>query len=250
MFMTGKNVWKKFDHWPPENMEPGKLYLNANQSLSFNAGASAGPAYDEFVSDPMKPVPYTENVVFEMSKEYMTDDQRFAARRPDVLVYETPVLAEDVTLAGPSVVHLKVSTTGGDADWIVKLIDVYPDGSPDNPSTRKGMRMGGYEQMVRSEVIRGRFRNSYSNPVPFKPGEIAEVKLELLDILHCFEKGHRIMIQIQSTWFPLVDLNPQKYVDNIFLAKPDDFIKATHRVYHEPENESYIEVGILKNGNE
>ena len=141
---------------------------------------------------------------------------------------------------------MKVSTTGGDADWIVKLIDVYPPDAPDNPTTRKGMKMGEYQQMVRSEVIRGRFRKSYEKPVPFEPGKIEEINLELMDILHCFKKGHRIMIQIQSTWFPLVDINPQKYVGNIFDAKAEDFIKAAHQVYHQPGNESFIEVGVLE----
>jgi predicted acyl esterase len=141
---------------------------------------------------------------------------------------------------------LKVSTTGSDADFIVKLIDVYPADAPDNPTTRKGMKMAGYQQMIRSEVIRGRFRNGYEHPVPFKPGEVTEINLELQDVLHKFKKGHQIMIQIQSTWFPLVDINPQKYTDNIFLARPDDFVSANHRVYHEKGNESCIQVGILK----
>jgi putative CocE/NonD family hydrolase len=245
LFMTGENKWMKFDRWPPKNREIKKLYLLANETLSLSAPSSA-PAYDEFISDPARPVPYTEDIAFEMTKEYMTDDQRFAARRPDVLVYETAVLDEDITLAGPSVAHLKVSTTAGDADWIVKLIDVYPSTFPNNPTTRKGKEMGEYQQMVRSEVIRGRFRKSYETPIPFESGKIEEVNFELQDVLHCFKKGHKIMIQIQSTWFPLVDINPQKYVPNIFEAKPEDFIKATHRVYHQPGNESYVEVGVLK----
>jgi putative CocE/NonD family hydrolase len=246
MFMTGANEWRKFDEWPPKNLEIKKLYMQADKTLSFNPGSPSASAYDEFISDPHKPVPYTEDIDFGMTKEYMTDDQRFAAKRPDVLVYETNVLEEDLTLAGPLVARLKVSTTGGDADWIVKLIDVYPARSENNPSTRKGMQMGEYQQMVRSEVIRGRFRNSYEKPAPFEPGKTEEINLELMDILHCFKKGHKIMIQIQSTWFPLVDINPQRYVDNIFKAEAGDFIKATHRVFHQPGNESYVEVGVLK----
>lgn len=246
LFMTGKNEWKKFDQWPPKNLETKKLYLHPKETLTFDAPQSTVSDYDEFISDPHKPVPYTEDIAFGMTKEYMVDDQRFAARRPDVLVYETGVLEDDITLAGPSHVHLMVSTTGSDADWIVKLIDVYPPQAPNNPTTRKGMQMAEYQQMVRSEVIRGRFRNSYEKPTPFVPGNIEEVNLELLDVLHCFKKGHKIMIQIQSTWFPLVDLNPQKYVDNIFLAGEGDFIKATHRVYHQPGKESYVELGVLK----
>jgi putative CocE/NonD family hydrolase len=246
VFMTGENEWKKFDQWPPKNLEVKKLYLQTDETLSFDPVSPSGSGYDEFISDPQKPVPYTEDIAFEMTKEYMTDDQRFAARRPDVLVYETTVLEEDITLAGPSVARLKVSTTGGDADWIVKLIDVYPSQSPNNPTTRKGKEMSEYQQMIRSEVIRGRFRNSYEKPVPFEPGKTEEINLELMDILHCFKKGHKIMVQIQSTWFPLVDINPQRYVDNIFKAEAGDFIKATHRVFHQPGNESYVEVGVLR----
>ena len=246
MFMTGKNEWKKFDQWPPENLEIKKLYLRHNETLTFDAQQSSVSDFDEFISDPHKPVPYTEDIAFRMTQEYMVDDQRFASRRPDVLVYETAILEEDLTLAGPLLAHLMVSITGGDADWIVKLIDVYPPEFPNNPTTRKGMQMGEYQQMVRSEVIRGRFRNSYEKPTPFVPGNIEKVNLELLDVLHCFKKGHKIMIQIQSTWFPLVDLNPQKYVDNIYNAGADDFIKASHRVYHQPGKESYIELGVLK----
>jgi putative CocE/NonD family hydrolase len=175
----------------------------------------------------------------------MTDDQRFASRRPDVLAYESDVLSEDITFAGPLMAFLKVSTSGSDADWVVKLIDVYPDECPDNRTTRKGMKMGGYQQMVRSEVIRGRYRNSFEKPVPFEPGKIEEIDLKLQDVLHCFKKGHKIMIQIQSTWFPLVDLNPQKYMENIFNASGEDFIKTTNRVYHQQGSESYIEFGVL-----
>lgn len=245
MFMTGRNEWRKFDQWPPANLKRSVLYLSENEKLTFSK-----PSYevscDEFVSDPRKPVPYTEDVFFGMTREYMTDDQRFAAGRPDVLVYKTGVLTEDIVMAGPVTARLKVSTTGGDADWIVKVIDVYPNDAPDNPTTRKGMKMSGYQQMVRSEVIRGRFRKSYQEPTPLEPGKVEEINLELQDILHCFQKGHRIMVQVQSTWFPLVDLNPQKYVDNIFKADDGDFKKETHRVYHDKLHESYLEFGLLK----
>jgi hypothetical protein len=246
MFMTGSNEWKRLDTWPPRNMDTKKLYLKPNGVLAFTLPASSESTFDEFVSDPKKPVPYSEDVYFGMTKEYMTDDQRFAATRPDVLVYQTEVLTNDIVLAGPLVAHLKVTTTGSDADWVIKLIDVYPIDAPDNPTTHRGMHMGGYQQMVRSEVIRGRYRKSYENPVPFQPNKIEEINLELQDVLHCFKKGHKLMVQIQSTWFPLVDVNPQKYVDNIYEAKSDDFIKATHRVYHQSGNESYIEIGILQ----
>ena len=245
MFMTGRNEWRKFDCWPPKNVKTEKIYLHEDGRLSFNPAGSSKISFDEFVSNPKKPVPYTEDIWFDMTKEYMTDDQRFASKRPDVLVYETEVLDSDIILAGPVTAHLNVSTTGGDADWVVKLIDVYPEDARDNPTTRKGMRMGGYQQMIRSEIIRGRFRNRFEKPEAFTPGKIEEINLELQDVLHCFQKGHRIMVQIQSTWFPLADLNPQKYVDNIYQAKSEDFISATHRVYHDADHESYIEAGIV-----
>ena len=246
MFMTGNNEWKKFDRWPPENLDSRKLYFHSNERLTYDAPQSSESSFDEFVSDPHKPVPYTEDIAFGMTKEYMTDDQRFAARRADVLFYETDILKEDIVLAGPLMAHLRVSTSGSDADWIVKLIDVYPVEAPDNPTTRRGKKMSEYQQMVRSEVLRGRYRNSYEHPAPFHPGKVEEVKLELQDVLHCFKKGHKIMVQVQSTWFPLVDLNPQQYVVNIYEAKSEDFIKAIHRVYHEPVDASYIEVGVLR----
>ncbi|MCU4165469.1 CocE/NonD family hydrolase [Carboxylicivirga caseinilyticus] len=246
LFMTGKNEWREFDQWPPKDVESKKLFFHEEGKLSFSAVKSTEQPFDEFVSDPSKPVPYTEETAFGMTKEYMTDDQRFAARRPDVLVFETDVLDEEVILAGPLMARLKVSTTGTDADWVVKLIDVYPSDAEDNAHTRPGLKMAGYQQMVRSEVIRGRFRNSYEHPEPFKPGKVEDINLELQDVLHCFKKGHKIMIQVQSTWFPLVDRNPQKYVDNIFEALPDDFIKATHKVYHSTKNQSFIEVNLLK----
>ena len=176
----------------------------------------------------------------------MTDDQSFAGRRPDVLVYQTDTLTEDITLAGNIFANLKVSTTGTDADWIVKVIDVYPDYHPDYPDNPAHVKMGGYQQMVRGEVMRGRFRNSYEKPEPFVPGQVTDVSFELQDVLHTFKKGHRIMIQMQSTWFPLVDRNPQKYVENIFKANEEDFIKATHRIHTSKDNASHIRVGVLK----
>jgi putative CocE/NonD family hydrolase len=244
VFETGANLWRKFDRWPPAIAEPRQLHLRANEELAFEP-ASENEGHDEYISDPRKPVPYTETVSIGMTTEYMTDDQRFAGRRPDVLVYQGPVLSKDVTLAGPMVADLWVSTSGTDSDWIVKLIDVFPPDAPDHKDMSSGEHMGGYQMMVRSEVLRGRFRNSYEKPEPFLPNQPTEIKLELQDVLHTFQRGHRIMVQIQSTWFPLADRNPQKYVDNICFADEKDFVKATQRVYHSRLHPSRLQVGVL-----
>lgn len=246
MFETGTNEWKTFPEWPPKNLREHKLYLHANGKIEFDPPKETQNAFDEFISDPNNPVPYTETITTERTKEYMTDDQRFAARRSDVLSYQTNVLDKNLTIAGPLNIDLSVSTTGTDADWIVKLIDVYPDDHPQFSVTPDNIKMGGYQQMVRSEVFRGRFRNSYEKPEPFVPNKITKVKFPLQDVLHTFKKGHRIMIQIQSTWFPLVDRNPQKYVLNIFEADDQDFIMATHRIYHSKQNVSSIGIGVLE----
>jgi putative CocE/NonD family hydrolase len=245
VFETGANRWRTFDHWPPKGMAEKSLYFADGGRLQFLAPDSAGDASDDYISDPHKPVPFTEVVSTQMTAEYMTDDQRFAARRPDVLVYQTDVLNKDLTLAGPIMADLWVSTSGTDADWIVKLIDVFPPDASDNLDTHAGEHLGGYQMMVRSEAIRGRFRNSNERPEPFVPDQPTKVALELQDVLHSFGKGHRLMVQIQSTWFPLIDRNPQKYVDNIFLADEKDFQKATERVYHSRPHPSCIRVGIL-----
>jgi putative CocE/NonD family hydrolase len=244
VFETGRNRWRKFDHWPPRKTRQASLYAHAGGRLAFEQPKEDG-GHDEYVSDPARPVPYTEDITIGMSVRYMTDDQRFAARRPDVLVYQTAVLKEEVTLAGPLRAELFVSTSGTDSDWAVKVIDVFPPDAADPPTMRTGERMGGYQMMVRSEVMRGRFRNSYAKPEPFVAGEPTKVAVELQDVLHTFAKGHRIMVQISSTWFPLVDRNPQKYVPNIFLAEESDFIKATQRVYHSRQYPTRIEVGLL-----
>ncbi len=246
MFETGTNTWRKFDKWPPRNLEPQRLYFNTNGALTFTPPMSSVEAFDEFLSDPENPVPFTEATAIGMTVEYMTDDQRFAARRPDVIEYQTEPLAQDLTLAGSMMAHLKVSVTGTDADWVVKLIDVYPDHHPEFPHNPGNVKMGGYQQMVRSEVLRGRFRNSYEKPEPFTPNQITDVHLTLLDVLHTFKRGHRVMVQVQSTWFPLVDRNPQKYVDNIFQAEASDFLKAAHRIYASPEQSSYVQVNVLR----
>ncbi len=246
MFNTGANQWREFSTWPPQNTQERMLYFGANGKLSFEKpGAVSGAGFDEFISDPNNPVPFSEETTVGMTREYMTDDQRFASRRPDVLVYQTEVLTEDITLAGEILSALQISTTGSDADWVVKLIDVYPDTARQNAHNPSNVKMGGFQQMVRSEVLRGRFRNSYSTPEPFTPNQITPVNVPLQDVLHTFKKGHRIMVQVQSSWFPLVDRNPQKYVPNIYQAKATDFQKATHRVYHSPQQSSYLKVKVL-----
>lgn len=232
MFDTGKKEWKQFDVWPPTDIPPVKLYFGENGKLEINKPTDAAQHFD-YISDPSKPVPYTsqtEGLTF-TPRNYMSDDQREASRRPDVLTFQTDILSDDVTLAGEILAKLKVALSTTDADFVVKLIDVYPDDEPNNPNNPKNIVMAGYQQLVRSEVFRGRFRNSFEKPEPFVPGKITDVNVPLQDILHTFKKGHRIMIQIQSTWFPFIDRNPQKFVDNIYKADEKDFIKSVISVY-------------------
>jgi putative CocE/NonD family hydrolase len=246
VFETGTNEWKRYDTWPPKQAKPAVLYLGPNGQLSFTPPA-AGADFDEYVSDPSKPVPFLSTIDFGMTREHMTDDQRQAARRPDVLVYQTAPLTQDVTIAGPLKPELFVSTSGTDSDFVVKLIDVYPDNFPDNPENPKDVHLGAYEQLIRGELFRGRFRNSYEKPEAFEPNKVTKIAYEMPDVNHTFRRGHRIMVQVQSTWFPLVDLNPQKFVPNIYNAKPSDFQKATERVYHSGPNQSHINVLLLPN---
>lgn len=254
MFETGTNRWRRFDHWPPRRGRERSLYLGTDSALSPEPPAGASAAFDEYLSDPARPVPYTEAITTRMTKEYMVDDQRFAARRPDVLVYQSEVLEDDLTLAGPILADLWVSTSEGDVDVIVKVIDVFPPGAraaPATPPPTRGARgpsfrpLGGYQMMVRSEVFRGRYRNGYDRPQPFEPNVPAQVRFELQDVLHTFRKGHRVMVQIQSTWFPMVDRNPQKWVDNIFKASADDFVKATIRVHRSASQPSCLHLNVL-----
>ncbi|WP_310994195.1 CocE/NonD family hydrolase [Aequorivita marina] len=242
VFDTGLKQWKSFDNWPPQSTHTKTFFLQKNQRLDDTLENTS--TFEEFISDPKKPVPYSEDIKLVFTpRKYMTDDQRFAARRPDVLVFETPVLKENVTMAGPIRAKLKVATTGTAADWIVKVIDVFPDGTESTEETQDHLKMGNYYMMVRSEVMRGRFRNSFSKPEAFVPNEKTAVNIELQDINHTFKKGHKIQIQVQSTWFPLIDINPQTFVPNIFNAKVEDFKKQTHKVY----NDSAIEFTILNN---
>ena len=244
MFETGTNRWRSFNSWPPENQLYRNLFIHQNHRLIFSPPSSTQFGMDDYISDPFDPVPYTQDDGIGMSKKYMTDDQSFVIGRPDVLYYQTEPLTEDITVAGPITVHLVVSTSQSDADFIAKIIDVYPEDHPGFPHQPE-KRMGDYHQMVRGEVIRGRFRNSQSAPVPFVPNDIEEIKIPLQDVLHTFQKGHRIMLQIQSTWFPLVDINPQHYVNNIFEADQEDFVTARHRVFRSGVQPSYISLGTL-----
>jgi putative CocE/NonD family hydrolase len=245
LFETGGNRWRTFDAWPPRELAVKPLYAQPAGKLTFDPPPSGNDPFTEFISDPNRPVPYIENMSSTMTREHMVDDQRFASRRPDVVVYQTDVLKEDLTLAGRIQADLWVSTSGGDADWIVKVIDVFPDDHPSSAFTPTHQTMSAYQMLVRSEVIRGRFRNSYERPEPFVSNRPTRVPLILQDVLHRFKKGHRLMIQIQSTWFPLVDRNPQKYVDNIFFADPADFTRATHRVFHAPDHPTRFHLPVL-----
>ena len=244
VYEGGTNQWRTFDAWPPQQAQEKTLYFQPNGKIGFEQPI-AGPEFDQFLSDPAHPVPFSEATAVGMTREYMTDDQRFASRRPDVLTYQTDVLTAPLTLAGPIQALLQVATTGSDADWVVKIIDVYPDNTPDNPRLNPNVHLGGYQQMVRSEVMRGRFRNSFSKPEAFTPGQITAVPFTVQDLMHTFQPGHRLMVQVQSTWFPLVDRNPQKYVDNIYNADEADFQAATHRLYHAPAHASQLVLKVL-----
>lgn len=245
VFETGTNRWRKFDAWPPKSSRD-EFRLAENGGLENSPlEVAPGEKYDEFVSDPAKPVPFINKTGIGMAQEYMTADQRFAATRPDVLVYQTPVLTDDMTIGDGIEVELYVTTTGTDADFVVKLIDVYPDDYPDPDPNPTGVKMGGYQQLVRGEPFRGKFRNSFEKPEPFKPGEVAKIKFTMPDVLHTFRPGHRLMVQVQSTWFPLTDRNPQTFCD-IYTASEKDFTKQTHRVYHDAAHPSRIAFRVVK----
>lgn len=239
MFDTGRKEWEEFTSWPPAASVKQTYFLKEGK---LENNASAG--FSQFTSDPNRPVPSTEDIQQKgfTPRKYMTDDQRFAARRPDVLVYETGILTEDMTLAGDILTKLQVATTGTDADWIVKLIDVFPMDEPETKEMASHLRMANYHMMVRSEIMRGRFRNSFTHPEPFVPNQKTEVDVKLQDVFHTFKKGHKIQVQVQSSWFPLIDRNPQTYVGNIFYAKPEDYKKQEHKVF----NDSKIEFTVLK----
>jgi hypothetical protein len=239
VYDSGKKEWKTYESWPPISASKKTFYLSEDQQLTNSKISDKGI---QFVSDIKRPVPYSEDIktVF-TPRKYMTDDQRFAARRPDVLVFETDVLQDDLTLSGEIMAHLKVATTGTDADWIVKVIDVHPHDEKEHEDMQGHMKMSNYHLMVRSEVMRGKFRNSFSNPEPFIPNKPTDVTIKLQDVYHTIKKGHKLQIQVQSTWFPLIDLNPQTFVPNIFKADKEDFKTQTHTVF----TSSYIEFSTL-----
>ena len=240
VFQTGLNEWRKFDQWPPSATKPSTIWLDGKGKLAWQQPAESG--FDEYLSDPNKPVPYIGALATRVLISYMTEDQRFAAARPDVLVYKSEPLDRDVAVFGPITVDLKVSTTGTDSDFDVKLIDVYPNDAPDynapappapapgTPAPVAISPMGGYQQLVRGEPFRGKFRKSFEKPVPFDPGKPDRITFAMPDIAHTWRTGHRIMVQIQSTWFPLTDRNPQKFME-IPKALSTDFVKATQHVY-------------------
>ena len=245
VFETGANTWHQLDAWPPKNVSEKKLYVLADGGLGFTPPSASAGNFSEYVSDAAKPVPHTKEIRGGVAGEVLIEDQRFAATRQDVLVFQTGKLTDDITIAGPIVASLQVSTSGTDADWVVKLIDVFPDDT--TGMTRSNVPVGGYNMLVRGDVFRGKFRESYSKPLPFVPNEVTPIEFELRDVLHCFKKGHRIMVQIQSSWFPLVDRNPQTFV-NIRTAKESDFQKATQRVYHSAKQPTFLKVLVWEKG--
>ncbi len=235
VFETGSNRWLKFAHWPPIERKERSLYLQPGRLAGWQRPGPQTP-YDEYVSDPSAPVPYQGGKIEDRTREYMIDDQRFAASRSDVLSYQTPVLGKPLRLAGPVAADLFIQTSATDADFIVKVIDVYPNDAPG--------KLAGYQMLLRADVMRSKFRNSYANPAPLSPSKIESVSFNLADVCHAFLPGHRLMIQIQSSWFPLVDRNPQQFED-IYTARPEDFQKAAIRVFHSPDHPSRLRVGVL-----
>jgi putative CocE/NonD family hydrolase len=243
IFFTGENKWHRFTTWPPENVTMTDVFLNNNNQLSFNKPTTSKQDYSGYISDPAHPVPYADGESDHRTREYMDDDQRFASRRTDVLTFKTDTLHNDVTLAGAVMVDLLVSLSTTDADFVVKLIDVFPDDFTYSDTDK--YLMNGYEMLVRAEIMRGKFRNRLDKPEPFVINKITEVKYSMPDVAHVFKKGHRIMVQIQSSWFPLVDRNPQQFLD-IYHASNNDFIKSDIKIYHNSVSASKLILPVLK----
>lgn len=250
VFFTGENKWKQFETWPPQKTENKTMYLTSGKKLSFDKPATEN-AFSKYISDPNKPVPYADGVHLHRTREYMDDDQRFAARRPDVLVYETEILENDITLAGTVIADLKVSLSTTDADFVVKVIDVFPDDFKYDANyccqgVKTEAEMAGYQMMVRGEIMRGKFRNSFEKPEAFTPNKVETVKFELPDVAHTFKKGHKIMIQVQSSWFPLFDRNPQTFTD-IYKCADSEFVPCEIKVFEQASAASSIILPVLKN---
>ncbi len=250
IFFTGENSWRKFDSWPDKNTKELKIYLQDKNRLSSKPPENA-TGYDEYISDPAHPVPYTEDVHFNRNREYMTDDQRFAGRRPDVLSYQSDILREDFTIGGPVIAELRSTISTTDADYVVKIIDVFPDSLSyqkvdiyAETLPERIYPMGGYQMLVRGEIFRGKFRNSFEKPEPFVPGKTETIRFSLPDLAHTFKKGHRLMVQIQSSWFPLSDRNPQKFTD-IYTCGDSDFQKSTIRIIHDRHDASAIILPVI-----
>ena len=243
LFETGTNKWRSFDTYPAKGTQEKNLYFHSNGKLSFSAPTNE-KSFSDYVSDPNRPVPFSSKINDGFSADYMVEDQRFAYTRPDVLSFSTDVLDKDLTLSGEIKAMLKVATSGTDADWVVKVIDVYPADAPEHPK-RPEVIYGNYQQLVRSEIFRGKYRDDISKPKPFVPNQVTSVNVELQDVLHTFKKGHKMMVQIQSSCFPFADRNPQKFMD-IFKAEEKDYQKATQKVYHQKSAASYLKVGILE----
>jgi putative CocE/NonD family hydrolase len=247
IFDTGSDQWRAYDSWPPKNVTEKHIWLDEGGTIRWSIPGKNPQAFDEYISDPAKPVPYTAPFLSARSfynRQYLSEDQRFASTRPDVLVYKGEVIKEELTLAGPIEVELFVSTTGSDADWVIKLIDLYPDTAEQRGLDPRDIEIGGYQMLIRGDIFRGKYRNSFEQPEPFQPGEVTRVAFTLPDINHTFKEGHRIMIQIQSSWFPLFDRNPQTFI-NIYECDEDAFQKARHRIYRSPEHPSKLKLPVL-----
>lgn len=251
VFETGNNVWHTYDSWPPPATEQKSLYFHARGGLSFDPPDE--PGFDEYTHDPANPVPFSSQTRTTQGALWMIEDQRFASTRPDVLVYETEPLTEDVTIAGPIIASLRVSTSGTDADWVVKLIDVLPGDAPDNQPVRRGggggadpapVRMGHFQMLLAGEVFRSKYRESFEKPVAMVPGKVTTIEYDLRDRFHTFKKGHRIMVQVQSSWFPVIDRNPGQFMD-IYHARLSDYQKTAQRVYRSPQYPSHLLVNVL-----
>jgi putative CocE/NonD family hydrolase len=249
-YETGANTWRRFDAWPIScesacRQKMKALYLKPGMLLGFDAAASGGTPYTEYVSDPARPVPYSSRPirpVYSLSstwESWLVEDQRSFSSRSDVLSYQSDVLTEPITLSGQPIANLFASTSGTDSDFVVKLIDVYPGRNPSDPE------LAGYQLMISADVLRGRYRKSMTAPSPIPEGKVERYRWTLPAASHVFLPGHRIMVQIQSSWFPLYDRNPQTYVENIFLAKPEDYRKATQRIYQTGEQASFIELPVV-----